>query len=96
MDIEDASVDATVLIALYHEFKSPLENLAEIRRVLKPEGKLLILDWDAASERERGPAKVHRVTKKQVQSDLEAAGFTIESQEKYTPDMWMVIAHNNN
>lgn len=95
MDIEDASVDAAVLIALYHEFKSPLDNLAEIKRTLKKGGKVLILDWDALAERERGPAKVHRVEKGQVISDLDAAGFTVDSNEDYTQDMWMIIAHSN-
>ena len=69
MDIEDDSVDAAVLIALYHEFKTPLDNLTEIKRVLKTEGKLLILDWDPLSEKERGPAKAHRVEKKQAMKD---------------------------
>ncbi len=95
MDIEDNSVDAAVLIALYHEFKSPLDNLAEIRRTLKPEAKILILDWDPQSEKERGPAKVHRVAKIQAIKDLKASGFTVESHENYTLDMWMIVAHSN-
>ena len=95
MDIEDESVDAAVLIALYHEFKSPLDNLAEIRRTLKPQGKILILDWDPDSEKERGPAKAHRVSEGQAMKDLKASGFTIEHHENYTLDMWMVVAHAN-
>jgi ubiquinone/menaquinone biosynthesis C-methylase UbiE len=94
MDIEDASVDAAVLIALYHEFKSPQENLAEIRRTLKSNGTILILDWDPKSEKERGPAKAHRVEESQVIEDLTASGFTVMSHENYTPDMWMIIAHS--
>ncbi len=94
MDIEDDSVDAAVLLAIYHEFKSPLDNLTEIKRTLKPQGKVLILDWDPQSEKERGPAKVHRVPKKQALNDLEAAGYTMESHENYVQDMWMIIAHS--
>ncbi|MCF7921834.1 MAG: methyltransferase domain-containing protein [Candidatus Marinimicrobia bacterium] len=96
MDIDAGSVDAAVLIALYHEFKSPLDNLAEIKRVLKAHGKLLILDWDPQSEKERGPAKVHRVRKEKALDDLKASGFKVESHENYTPDMWMIIAHSKN
>ncbi|MBT3227495.1 MAG: methyltransferase domain-containing protein [Candidatus Marinimicrobia bacterium] len=95
MDIEDDSVDAAVLIALYHEFKTPLDNLTEIKRVLKTEGKLLILDWDPLSEKERGPAKAHRVEKKQAMNDLKAAGFSVTTDENYTHDMWMIIANCN-
>jgi len=96
MDIDTGSVDAAVLIALYHEFKAPLDNLAEIKRVLRAQGKLLILDWDPQSEKERGPAKGHRVTKAQALEDLEASGFVVEIHENYTPHMWMIIAHSNN
>ena len=95
MDIEDDSVDAAVLIALYHEFKFPRDNLAEIHRTLKPRGKVLILDWDPLSEKERGPAKAHRVAKVQAIKDLKASGFTVESHENYTLDMWMIVAHSN-
>ena len=95
MDIEDKSVDAAVLIALYHEFKSPHDNLVEIKRTLKPQGKVLILDWDPQTEKERGPAKVHRVEQEQAMKDLEVAGFSVDVHENYTKDMWMVIAHSN-
>lgn len=95
MDIEDASVDAAVLIALYHEFKAPQDNLAELKRVLKNAGKLLILDWDPMSEKDRGPARAHRVEMKQVINDLKTAGFSVTIHEKYTDDMWMIIAHSN-
>lgn len=92
MEVDDNSVDAVVMIALYHEFKDPLENLAEIKRTLKAEGKILILDWDPAAEKERGPGKAHRVSMEKALSDLQTAGFTTLSQEQYTQDMWMLIA----
>ena len=95
MDIEDDEVDAAVLIALYHEFKHPMENLAELKRTLKPGGKVLILDWDPQADKERGPAKVHRVAKDKAIKNLEAADFSVDSHENYTQDMWMIIAHSN-
>ena len=93
MDIEDDSVDATVIIFLYHEFKAPRENLAEIKRVLKPKGTLMILDWDPLAERERGPSKDHRILQSVVLKDLESAGFKVAEQENYVDDVWMTIAH---
>jgi len=93
LDIEDNSVDAVVMITLYHEFKNPQENLAEIKRSLKPKGKLLILDWDPRAEKERGPGKHHRVSMDQALADLQAAQVHVDSSEQYTDDMWMVIGH---
>lgn len=92
LDVEDDSVDALVGITVYHEFKAPLENLNEITRVLKPGGKVMFLDWDPAHERERGPAHNHRITMEQAVDDLQSSGYTIETQEQYLDDMWLVIA----
>lgn len=95
LEIENDSVDATALLTIYHEFKNPLENLAEIQRILKPGGKLLILDWDPKADKERGPGKDHRVDKAEAMTDLTSAGFTVDSHEDYIQDMWMIIAHSN-
>ncbi len=95
MEVDSKSVDAAVLFFLYHEFKSPDKNLAELKRTLKPEGKLMILDWDPASERERGPSKDHRIAQTQALRDLKAAGFSVDVQENYVEDVWMIIAHKS-
>lgn len=92
IEVEEDSVDAVVMIALYHEFRNPLDNLAEIKRTLKSDGKILILDWDPSAEKDRGPGKDHRVGMDQALKDLEAAGYKSISQEQYTQDMWMIIA----
>ena len=96
MDVEDDSVDAAVGTTVYHEFKAPLQNLNEISRVLKPGGKVMFLDWDPAAEKERGPSHQHRITMEQAVHDLESSGFTIEVQEQYLDEMWLVIAHSAN
>lgn len=92
IDVEDQSVDGVVAIALYHEFKTPLENLAEMSRVLKAEGKIMLMDWDPETETERGPSKDHRISRPKAVKDLKTAGFTIISQENYLDDIWLVIA----
>jgi len=95
MEVDSSSVDAAVLIFLYHEFKSPDINLEELKRTLKPEAKLMILDWDPTAERERGPSKDHRVAQTRAVSDLKTAGFIVDVQENYVDDVWMIIAHKS-
>ncbi len=96
MNIEDASVNAAVAISLYHEFKQPLDNLNEVKRVLKADGKIMLMDWDPQTMRERGPSKNHRVFMSQALKDLKTVGFKIDIQENYVDDIWLVIAHLSN
>lgn len=92
LDVEENSVDAVVGIAIYHEFKAPLENLHEISRVLKPGGKVLFLDWDPRSQQESGPQHHHRITVEQARNDLEQSGYRVHLEESYTEKMWLLIA----
>jgi ubiquinone/menaquinone biosynthesis C-methylase UbiE len=41
----DQSFDTVVSANAFHYFDDPRGSLAEIKRVLKPEGKVIILDW---------------------------------------------------
>jgi len=93
MDVDDKSVDATVALFIYHEFRTPVENLNELKRVLKPNGKLMILDWDPLAKHERGPSKAHRIHQDQVLKDLKNSGFKVDEKELYLDDVWMIIAH---
>ena len=93
LDIDTATVDATVAIAVYHEFNKPLKNLAEISRVLTAAGKLMILDWDPNAAAERGPGKEHRISLNQAVKEIESAGFSIDSSENYTDEIWIIQAH---
>lgn len=96
MDVDTNSVDAVVGIAIYHEFKAPLENLNEISRILRAEGKVMFLDWNPEAEKERGPKHQHRITMEQAVNDLEASGYVVDTQEQYIADMWLLIAHKKN
>jgi ubiquinone/menaquinone biosynthesis C-methylase UbiE len=41
----DCSFDVVVSASAFHYFDDPIEALIEMRRVLKPNGELVILDW---------------------------------------------------
>lgn len=42
---KDECFDVVVCASAFHYFEYPLEALLEIKRVLKPNGKVVILDW---------------------------------------------------
>jgi ubiquinone/menaquinone biosynthesis C-methylase UbiE len=45
LSFEDHSFDVVVSANAFHYFDDPLLSLKEMRRVLKPSGRLIILDW---------------------------------------------------
>jgi SAM-dependent methyltransferase len=43
--LPDASVDAALSAVVIHEMREPVGMLGEIRRLLRPEGRLMLMDW---------------------------------------------------
>jgi ubiquinone/menaquinone biosynthesis C-methylase UbiE len=72
----DTSMDGIWSITVFHELGNPKPLLHEIRRVLRPGGHLLIVDWKKKEEAcEQGPPLDHRVSVLEVIKELEEAGF---------------------
>ncbi|MCW2278395.1 class I SAM-dependent methyltransferase [Heliophilum fasciatum] len=74
LPIDDHCCQAAVLVAVYHELHEPAAMLQELRRILAPGGRLLIVDWKAEATLS-GPPLNHRVAAATVIKQLENAGF---------------------
>ncbi|MBI5237155.1 MAG: methyltransferase domain-containing protein [Deltaproteobacteria bacterium] len=72
--IDDNAVDVALIAYVLHETEDPLAFLKEVRRILKPEGRLLMLDWKRKDE-ESGPPKKERLSKAVVMRRVRDAGF---------------------
>lgn len=87
----DASFDVVVCASSFHYFDRPLDALSEMKRVLKPGGKLVILDWckdyllcricDAALQIV-DPAHKQCYTQQEFHNFLAAAQLNIQSATK--------------
>jgi len=72
--LPDSIADSVLMLNLYHELENPGESLAECRRLLKPGGRLAIIDWKK-EETPMGPKVEHRVSAESIEADLKKAGF---------------------
>ncbi|MFO8001867.1 MAG: class I SAM-dependent methyltransferase [Marinilabilia sp.] len=93
LPLSDEYADLVWMINLYHEVRKPYLLLREVKRVLKPGGKLLIIDWAKNPEStEDGPPLDHRIDEATITSHLiEADFFNIKTTEEF-PDHLGIIA----
>jgi ubiquinone/menaquinone biosynthesis C-methylase UbiE len=69
-----ASIDLALMVDVYHEFSQPQKMLQKLREALKPEGRLVLLEYRA--EDPNVPIRPeHKMTKAQVKQEVEAEGF---------------------
>jgi len=61
-----------------HDFSEPLKALANARRMLKPDGKLVNLDWKK-EPMDYGPSFEKRLSTKEAADIIQSAGFKIVS-----------------
>lgn len=89
LPLPPASADRALLVNLYHELPDRPGSLAELRRVLRPGGGLLLVDWDPAGTGEVGPPLEHRIPPAQAEVELRQAGFgRIEALSLYRPHFY--------
>lgn len=82
--LQDASVERILAINLLHEVRGE-RALMEMRRLLKPGGFVLVVDWDRARPSDVGPPTAHRYSAGEAHQDLAAAGFQVEPVDADLP-----------
>ncbi len=66
--VKENFADLVFIIAVYHELDNPMLLLKEVKRILKPNGKLLICDWKEGAHH-------HFVKKEDILNHLTTSNF---------------------
>jgi ubiquinone/menaquinone biosynthesis C-methylase UbiE len=69
-----ASLDLAIMVDVYHEFSEPQKMLQRIRESLKPDGRLVLLEY-RAEDPNIPILREHKMSKTQVKQELEHEGF---------------------
>ena len=78
------SVDKILMVDVYHEFSFPIEMMASIKKALKPDGELFLIEYKG--EDLKVPIKkIHKMTQKQAIKEMEAAGFKFNENIENLP-----------
>ncbi|NJM68513.1 MAG: class I SAM-dependent methyltransferase [Acaryochloris sp. RU_4_1] len=91
LSVSDQSFDVIISANAFHDFDDPAAALAEMKRVLKPNGKVVTLDWckdfwlcricDALLQR-TDPAHQQCCTQREFHDFLTSSGFNIDASGK--------------
>lgn len=77
------SLDLILLVDVYHEFSQPQRMLGNLREALKPEGRLVLLEY--RKEDPHIPIRSeHKMSVTEVKAEVEAEKFTLQ---KVLPDL---------
>ena len=84
------TMDLVLLVDVYHEFSQPQQMLRKIRETLKPDGRLVLLEYRA--EDPNIPINPeHKMTVAQVKAEIEAEGFVLQPVIETLPRQHILI-----
>ena len=85
-------IDLIILVDVYHEFSQPQKMLQGIRRALKPDGRLVQLEY-----RKEDPAVPilpdHKMSVAEAKTEVEAEGFKLGPVIETLPRQHILIIH---
>jgi ubiquinone/menaquinone biosynthesis C-methylase UbiE len=88
--LPSGSMDLVLLVDVYHEFSKPREMIDKIRGALKPDGRLVLLEY-----RKEDPAvpirEEHKMTVAEVKAELEPQGFVLSQVIEKLPRQHILI-----
>jgi len=83
-NLPDNSIDLGIMVDVYHELLYPHEMLQAIRRALKPNGKLLLIEYRAEDPKVEIKT-LHKTSVVQVNEELTANGFHLVEDGEFMP-----------
>lgn len=88
--LPEGEVDLVLMVDVYHEFSHPVEMLDGIRRSLKPDGRVVFVEY--RGEDPRVPIKLlHKMTEKQVRREAEALGLVWRETLEFLPTQHVIL-----
>lgn len=84
------SVDLILMVDVYHEFSHPVQMLAAMKKSLKPDGVIVLVEF--RTEDEDVPIKpLHKMSKKQIHKEMNANGLKLVKEFNRLPWQHMMF-----
>jgi len=90
-NLEDGCADWIIMADVYHEFSDPEAMLADMLRILKPDGKVALLEYRGEGQTAAHIKPSHRMTETQVMSEWIPGGFKLVELIGFLPSQHLFI-----
>lgn len=88
--LPDGAIDLALMVDVYHELQEPQPFLRALRRALKPQGRLALVEFRA--EDPKVPIQpAHKMTAAQVIAELHRGGFKLVQREEFLPWQHLLV-----
>ena len=87
----DGCADIVFYSIVLHDFHDPAKVLLNAKRMLKPAGRLVDLDWKKKQTTYGPPVRI-RFSEEQAQTLIRKAGFTVGSVREVGRDHYVIVA----
>lgn len=82
--LPDGKLDMIIMVDVYHEFSQPQAMLQALKKALKPDGRLVLLEF--RKEDASIPIRLeHKMSVREVKTEVEAEGYQLEQVLKDLP-----------
>jgi len=88
--LPDQHIDRILAVDVLHHMRP--DTLSEMRRLLTPEGLLLLIDWDRNQPRDGGPPRDVLLTAEEATRELAAAGLKAHQVDAPFADRYTLLA----
>ena len=79
-----AAVDLVLMVDVYHEFSDPVAMMTQIRKALKPGGRVVLVEFK--KEDPSVPIQpLHKMSVPEVRAELESMGFKFQKSLEFLP-----------
>ncbi len=90
--LPDAVCDVVFTSTVWHEIDDHAAALREFARILKPGGRVVIVDWSPDAVPPPGPPSDHRIPRAQVETTLTESGWKIATSQSASSWTYIVVA----